>query len=238
MSNYICKASSLSIKDVDTATGMVSGYFSAFGILDSDGDIIQKGAYSKTIAERGPSSTHPRIKHLLDHDTTKVIGVLQELREDEIGLFYVSKLGSHTLGQDAAKMYAEGIITEHSVGFRTVNAKSDQDGTNILTEIALWEGSALQTWGANQYTPVTRAKSLIKTAPDQVFARMDKLAKALYSGTYTDETMQLFEIEYNQLKQAIKDTLNQEPEPTSTPPTSEPVQVADLFKSFRKTLNL
>lgn len=232
---YSYKSTALKIKDVDTVKGIVSGYFSAFGMKDSDGDIIQKGAYAKTIQERGPKSTQPRIKHLLDHSTAKVIGVLQELEEDNYGLAYVSKLGTHTLGKDAAAMYADGIITEHSVGFKTVNAKSDQDGTNIITEIMLWEGSSLQAWGANQYTPVTGMKSTLKDNPDALFERMDKLTKALRSGTYSDETFELIEIEYNQIKQAIKESLA---EPVVLTTQSEPTDEAilDQLKSFKNSL--
>ena len=40
------------IKDIDSSKGIITGYFSAFNSKDSDGDIIFKGAYSKTIQER------------------------------------------------------------------------------------------------------------------------------------------------------------------------------------------
>lgn len=237
--HYSYKSNSLKIKDVDTQTGIVSGYFAAFGMEDSDGDIIQKGAFSKTIQERGPKATHPRIKHLLDHNTTKAIGVLQDLYEDEYGLAYVSKLALNTtIGRDTLGMYQDGIITEHSVGFRTVNAKSDSDGVNILTELMLWEGSSLQAWGANQFTPVTGVKSLTKDQASILFDRMDKLTKAM-RGSYSDETMELFEIEYNQVKQAIKDSLPEpEPDKPTLAPEPTPDYAADLILTFRKSLKL
>jgi phage head maturation protease len=53
--------------DIDASKGIVTGYFAAFNNKDSDGDIIVKGAFAKTIKERGPQSSKPRIKHLLDH---------------------------------------------------------------------------------------------------------------------------------------------------------------------------
>ena len=52
--NYTFKAVDISEKD-----GIVSGYFSSFGNKDSDGDIIERGAFKKTIKERGPKSTKP-----------------------------------------------------------------------------------------------------------------------------------------------------------------------------------
>ena len=43
--NYRNMADSLVIKDVDTKSGIVAGYFSATGNIDADGDLIEKGAF-------------------------------------------------------------------------------------------------------------------------------------------------------------------------------------------------
>ena len=45
--------------DADEKMGIVEGYGSVFGNVDSDGDIITKGAYRKTITENGN-----RVKYL------------------------------------------------------------------------------------------------------------------------------------------------------------------------------
>jgi hypothetical protein len=37
------------IKDVDVKTGTVTGYFSIFGNVDSDGDMIMPGAFKRTL---------------------------------------------------------------------------------------------------------------------------------------------------------------------------------------------
>ena len=36
------------ISDVDVKKGIVTGYFSSFDNMDSDGDVIRKGAFTKT----------------------------------------------------------------------------------------------------------------------------------------------------------------------------------------------
>jgi len=51
----------LQIKDVDGRKGIVTGYFSDFNSIDSDGDIIKPGAFTKSISQNGPSSAKPRI---------------------------------------------------------------------------------------------------------------------------------------------------------------------------------
>lgn len=179
---------SCGIKDIDTKQGIVSGYFAAFGNKDSDGDIIQPGAFAKTIAERGPKSNQPRIRHLQDHDSTKAVCQIQELSEDSFGLPYVSKAGRHQAGQDYLLMCEDKIITEHSIGYGTIQQHYDKTAdANYLTELKLWEGSGLQGWGANPNTPVTGIKSdLIRSAED-VAEMIVLLEKALRRGKYSDD---------------------------------------------------
>ena len=128
---YKTNTSGASIKDMDQKQGIVTGYFNAFNNVDSDGDIIRPGAFTKTISENGPASLKPRIKHLMNHDVSQVPGVLQVLKEDATGLYYESKAGSHALGQDFLKMVDSGIITEHSIGFKTVKRNQLQDFEKI-----------------------------------------------------------------------------------------------------------
>lgn len=218
------KSISQSFKDVDVKEGIVTGYFSSFGTKDSDGDIIHKGAFSKTIQEWGPSG-RKRIKHLLDHDPTKVVGVIQVLKEDEFGLYYESKAGTHTLGRDFLLMVEDGIITEHSIGFKTIKEKQS-DTHNDITEIKLWEGSSLQTWGANEHTPITGLKSI-----EDIQAAFQKLYKALKSGNYSEEAFLRLEEEYKSLAEFFKAT---QPEETTVP---ERKIDEEILKALKKGLN-
>lgn len=209
MAYYQTKNCNLAIKDISESEGIISGYFSSFGNKDSDGDVITKGAFKKTISENGPASQRPRIKHLLDHDTTKVIGVIQELKEDDRGLYYVSKLGNHTLGRDALHMAKDGIITEHSIGFNTLQSREDKDQkATMITEVKLWEGSSLQTWGANSNTPLTGTKSLIEKG-NYYLERITVLSKALRKGEYSDETFEVLEIQLKQIQELVSELLSQ-----------------------------
>ena len=232
---------SLEIKDVDGKKGIVSGYFSAFGNVDSDNDVITKGAFTKTINESGLHSGKPcRIKHLLNHDTNLTVAVIQHLEEDNIGLRYESKAGSHTLGQDWLKMCEDGIITEHSIGFLTIKSHKGKHesgaSVNYLTELRLFEGSSLTAWGANSHTPIVGVKSLEDFIP-----LFKKLEKALQSGTYTDEMFIQIQNHYNELGALLKeytpkDTL---PEEKSTKPIEEETEeksVERLVELFRKEL--
>lgn len=187
------KGNSQSIADVDEVKGIVTGYFSSFDVVDSDGDVITKGAFSKTIKEMGPTGSN-RIKHLINHDINQMPAKVLELHEDATGLTFVSKAGTHTLGQDWLKMCMEGLYTEHSIGFKVVrNQKGEFHGerVNYITEIKLFEGSTV-TWGANQFTPITGVKSL-----EDVVSLFYKLEKVLRTGTFTDETFEKIQEQYD-----------------------------------------
>lgn len=201
------------VKDADVKKGIVTGYLSSFGNLDADNDIIMPGAFRKSLTEMGPQSPKPRIKYLLDHDTHKALGVFTMLREDTAGLYYEAQTGSHALGQDFMKMVDSGLITEHSIGYSVVkktvtNPDADwKDQQTQLNELKLWEGSALQCWGANCNTPLTGMKAR-KYAEN----RLPKLINAIKNGTFTESTFEYLEKELLFLQQAITDYGTTEPE--------------------------
>lgn len=194
------KTSSIAFKDIDAKKGIVTGYFSAFNNKDSDGDIILPGFFAKSIKERGPKSAQPRVKHLLDHNRTKAVAVLQDLKEDNIGLQYESKAGRHTNGQDWILMCEDGIITEHSVGFETIKDER-KDNINYLMEGILWEGSSLQGWGANANTPITGIKELKLTELSDRFVLIEKCIR---NGKYSDEAFPHLEKELKAIKYLLQ----------------------------------
>lgn len=170
--------------DSDTKLGIVTGYFSVFGNKDSDGDIIEKGAFSKTIKERGPQGKQ-LIKYLLDHDIKQVVAKITHLEEDGFGLKYEAKIGTHSLGKDFQAMVESGLINQHSFGYRVIKEQFDQNTkTNYLKELMMLEGSALQYLGANPNTTFIDLKS-----PDDVMEYMVKLEKFIRTTDATDETI-------------------------------------------------
>jgi hypothetical protein len=194
------------ISDVDVKKGIVTGYFSSFDNMDSDGDVIRKGAFTKTIQEN-----FQRVRHLLDHDATKAVGKILSLNEDNKGLYYESKAGRHTLGRDFLLMVEDGLINEHSIGFVTIKQKK-QGHYNEISEVKLYEGSSLQGWGANEMTPITGMKSY-----ESVSQMMDNILKAIKNGKYTDETFAKLELQLLQLHkelESFKELSVETPEPS------------------------
>lgn len=190
-----------SVKDVDSKQGIITGYFSVFGNKDSDGDIILPGAFSKTLQENGPESVKPRILYLLQHDALMPLGKPHILREDGKGLYFESKIAQTSYGRDTLKLYEEKVLTEHSIGYKVIKNEPKNDA-NYLSEIRLWEGSAV-SWGANSEALVTGMKAEDKP---ELYERLIKKLEALshaVKGGLTDETIIQLELQIKQLQQAI-----------------------------------
>lgn len=207
--------SNFEIKGADEKKGVVEGYASIFGNIDSDKDMIMPGAFSKTITERGPGSAKPRIKHLWQHNSWDPIGIPIELREDDKGLYFVSQFGKDQFSQDKLQQHIDGIITELSIGYNTIKSEdiADQDGKveyRKLTELKLWEYSSV-TWGANSLTEVISAKGQDIDMLSELNKRIEALGKALKNGKYTDETCEQFEAEINKIQEIIKSLGTPEP---------------------------
>ena len=234
MKNISFKNYDATIKDLDVATGIVTGYFSQFNSIDLDGDVIMPGAFTKTIAERGPDSSKPEIAYLWQHDTTKPLGKLMVLREDNFGLYFEAKMSDTTWGEDALKLYRDGVITQHSIGYQVIKSVETQmdmeEEVEQIYEVKLWEGSAV-TFGANPNTPFTGFKSL-----EEREDRIKTLVKAIKNGSYTDETFGLIEFELLKLVSLAK---TEEPSKITTT-VQEPKEDNKIqeIKLFRNLLNL
>jgi hypothetical protein len=195
MMNKSVKSCGLEIKGIEESKGIVEFYFSSFGNKDSDGDIMEKGSFKKTISEN-----LSRIKHFKNHDPHLAVGRILELGEDSKGAFAVSQMSKSTLGQDTLIEYKEGIITEHSHGFQTIRENySNEKSANIISEVKLWEVSSLTAWGANSNTPTTGIKSL-----EDVETLFKNLENILTKSNISDERGAELQKSYDHLGNLIK----------------------------------
>jgi len=226
MYNY--KSLGMEVKDVDVKEGIVSGYFSAFGMVDSDGDIMMPGAFKRSISDWGPNAKG-RIKHLLNHDPSKPLGKIQELEEDEYGLKYVSQIGTHSLGKDFIKMVESGLIAEHSIGFKILREQKSGDA-NQIHEVMLFEGSSLTAWGANENTPMIGMKNMGTIADIQ--AQIKSFEKFIRDSDVTDETIDLCLIKVKQLAQALEQMSSTEAAIAAPPQQKNDVVPVESFISI------
>jgi HK97 family phage prohead protease len=212
------------IKDVDSVKGIVTGYFSVFGVKDADGDIVMPGAYKKTLKENGPLSERARILHLYMHDAYKPLAKPQVLKEDKKGLYFESQISQTALGKDVLQLYIDKVLTEHSIGYQIVKREVDESSeTQKLIELKLWEGSTV-SWGANMDALVETVKGdglPDRKIMDKLLSMMDALETAV-KGNYTDETARQLEIQFKQVQQLIMSLVRKGEPAESTPAPEKP----------------
>lgn len=235
------------IKDVDTVSKTVTGYFSAFGNKDFDNDVILKGAFAKSIRERGPMGSN-EIFYLNQHIWAQPLGKPKVLIEDEKGLYFEANVAETSYGKDLLILYAAGLVKEHSIGFVTMkenwvkpNGEWDNDSYREITEVKLYEGSAV-TLGSNNQTPFTGFKSKgYKYSQKESESMISKIVKLMRNGNLTDETFIQLEIALKQLQRYSyelgKESLSEsEPEEKATQKEDKPILV-DVDKVFENWLN-
>ncbi|MEM9968311.1 MAG: HK97 family phage prohead protease [Pseudomonadota bacterium] len=118
----------------------ISGYASLFGDVDQGGDVVEPGAYAKSL--RKLAAAQRQVKMLWQHEPGHPIGVWEDVREDAKGLWVKGRiLNSVEKGREAAALITAGAIDGLSIGYRTVKASKNTKGQRLLSELELWEVS-------------------------------------------------------------------------------------------------
>lgn len=118
----------------------IEGYASVFGCCDQGGDVVARGAYGASLGRL--KSEKRAVKMLWQHDPGQPIGIWDEVREDDRGLFVKGRLlETVAKGREAAELVVAGVIDGLSIGYRTVAATKSDKGRRLLTELELWEVS-------------------------------------------------------------------------------------------------
>ncbi len=149
--------SPVSIKSADVLEdGTFTGYGSVFNVIDSARDVVAPGAFAESLKVKTP-------KLLWQHDTTQIVGVWEEAREDSRGLWLKGRIIAETeKGRAALALLRAGALDGLSIGFETTACEwgspadyetkygcapmghwggGSTDQIRILTGIDLWEVS-------------------------------------------------------------------------------------------------
>lgn len=212
--------------DADEKFGIVKGYGSVFGNMDSDGDIITKGAYKKTIAENGS-----RVKYLYQHDMDKPLGKMVNLYEDEKGLVFEAQIPKTRLGMDVLELMKAGVITENSVGILPIQKEWKGDYREI-SEVKLFEVSAV-TLAANDQAKIMDVKGNRK---EDIAERYDRLAKLLRKGDISDEMGYAIEAEIYKLKSLFMNLSTQPTDIEVTEPEVVKPDSSEIYKHILQSL--
>lgn len=141
----------------DKNYGTFEGYGSVFGNKDLGNDVIERGAFLKSLKRRKPQN----VKLLYQHKSDMPIGVFDEIKEDDHGLVVKGRLALKTqAGAEAYELLKMGALDGLSIGFR-VNPKEvsyDKRGNRrIIKEVDLMEVS-LVTFPMNPQATVRSVK--------------------------------------------------------------------------------
>lgn len=144
---------------LDDSGRKFSGYASVFNGVDSYGDTIVPGAYSKTIGQR-ERPIQMRWNHF-----GPVIGKWTRIEEDEKGLFVEGELTpGHSVAEDAYALLKHQAVTGMSIGYRIPPGGLEKDGEKrLLKQIDLVEISIVES-PADLNAQVGDVKSAIEEA--------------------------------------------------------------------------
>lgn len=161
--------------DASAGAGVFEGYGSVFGVTDSYGDVVAKGAFKKTLKEwKSERGKFPPM--LLQHgggmfsagaEDMVPVGVWDDMREDDTGLYVKGRLLAldTDLGKRVHAAMTAGALDGLSIGFVTRDVAYGKAGTDeparTLKGVDLWEVS-LVTYPANDDARVTQVKSGIE----------------------------------------------------------------------------
>lgn len=151
------KSFAFKVDSVDDS-GEFSGYAAVHSTADQGGDVIKRGAFSRTL-DAWRSSGRP-IPVLYQHDGSNIVGTTLEAREDDRGLFVRGRLLVDDLpeAKKARALLKVGVLSGMSIGYRAVRESYDQDGYRYLEEIKLYEYS-LVTWPMHEEARVMSIKA-------------------------------------------------------------------------------
>jgi len=154
------KAFDVKVKASDTEEGVISGYASVFGNVDSYGDIVVKGAFAKFLAKIAENGKVIPVFYGHNMEDPKAnIGMVIELREDGHGLFFRAKLdlSGDTYGRVVYEQLKDGRLDSLSFGYSVIEASSTKDGYE-LRELELYEISVVPI-PANSEAMITEVKA-------------------------------------------------------------------------------
>ena len=141
----------------DKDYGTFEGYGSVFGNKDLGNDVIEAGAFTRSLKRKKPH----QVKLLYQHKSDMPIGVFDEIKEDDRGLYVKGRLALKTqAGAEAYELLKMGALDGLSIGFR-VNPKEvsydKRANKRIIKEVDLMEVS-LVTFPMNPKATVMSVK--------------------------------------------------------------------------------
>jgi hypothetical protein len=174
---------------------VVTGFSSIFGNVDDGGDLIEPGAYRKTLNERGS-----RLRWLWQHDRTQPpiarileareasrdelpADVLQQFPDAQGGLLVKREYLDTPRGNEVLAALRAGALSEMSIGYDAIKTDYPQAFTvagkavrRRLKEMRLWECSDV-LWGMNAATANVKSFDLDELTTEELVDRLNEAGR-------------------------------------------------------------
>jgi HK97 family phage prohead protease len=133
-----------------TDAGEITGNAWPFGLADSVGDIITKGAINQAV---------DNLPMLFSHDPSDLIGTWDEVKQTDDGLIVKGKLHmDRPRARSVLAMVKGGLVSGLSIGFKT-KASTKQGRNRVISALDLFEVSIVRN-PAHPRAQITSAKSI------------------------------------------------------------------------------
>lgn len=143
--------------------GVIEGYASVYGEIDSYRDVVIKGAFDNSLEKRYRAKGRKGVPMLDQHDSRTPIGLwdLDSIKEDDIGLLVRGQINMKVQkGVENHALAEQGALSGLSIGYNTVDDAWDDSGmVRILKEVDLWEISMV-TFPAGDSARIHSVKSI------------------------------------------------------------------------------
>ena len=159
-------------------SGRFTGYAAVFGNVDLNGDIIEPGAFTKTLQEK------PKVPILWQHVRTSRSAFHRRSPRTRRACRITGQLTMEVpRAREARALMAAGALTGLSIGYETKahtreRADNPRGLTRRLTELALWEFSPV-TFPANDRAGVVSVKQ--SDHDDELIVALRELLLAMRS---------------------------------------------------------
>ncbi len=136
-SHPVAGATTLPLEGREREGLVIEGYASLWNVADLNDDVVVRGAFRGSLERYGARG----VKMLHQHEGRAVVGVWDEMVEDERGLFVRGRIMDWSAEARFARALAKaGALDGLSIGFRAARARRDGK-LRVLTEMDLWEVS-------------------------------------------------------------------------------------------------
>jgi len=178
-----CKTFQFDRKAV-SEVGTFEGFASTFGNVDLGGDVIERGAFDRTLKEWRAKGSGQLPALLFQHDMDDPIGEFTDMTVSSEGLFVKGKLWIDGPHPDPSALKAHRMLTGNgpkgmSIGFFAKESERTPNGERVIKDIELLETSIV-TYGMNPKAVITDAKGLFDE-DGAVVASPKQIEKALRS---------------------------------------------------------